>query len=72
MFTLTAHDVREDLLQCAAVADVALKPQRILPSNGIETLAQLAKRCKDMDNRRGVVDFQYMLTIIQLSFRCAR
>ena len=69
MFTLTAQDVREDLARCG---DCALTPQQILPTSGSETLVQLARRCKDMESKRGVIDFHYMLTIIQLSYHCAR
>lgn len=70
MFTLTAHDVREDIAGCG---ELALTPQQRFFGQGTgDTLAQLVRKCKDMDSKRGAVDFQYMVSLMRLSFHCAR
>lgn len=69
MFTLTAHDIREDIAVCG---ELALTPQKWFLGHGTgDTLAQLVRKCKDMDSKRGAVDFQYMLSLMRLSFHCA-
>lgn len=70
---LAAHNIKEDLIRCGDL--VALMPMQGL-ANGSgsksSTLAQLARRCGFFDSQKGAVDFQYMVTLICLSFHCAR
>lgn len=69
LFTLTAQNIRDDVTRCGkSIFNI----QSTMTSNGIDTLAQLVRRCRDIDSRRGALDFQHIITLIRLSFHCAR
>lgn len=68
-FTLTAHNVRDDAI-LSAISEYCSDDQDKL--NGNQDLCQLARACKELDGRKKSFDFQYMLSLIRLSFKCAR
>lgn len=67
--TLTAYDLKDEIASCA---DLLLEPQRASYGDKHETLSQLAKRCTDMDHKRGAFDFHLMVALMKFSFECAR
>lgn len=69
LFTLTAHDMRDDTLLSARSI---LRSQEQLEEYGDENLFQLARACQGMNHHKKSFDFQFCLALMRLSFKCAR
>lgn len=71
LLTLTASNVREDMVQyCRS----ELLPQSTSPHSKSDrsALYRHAKTCREMDHRRNGYDFHSMISLIRLCFECAR
>lgn len=69
LFTLTAQDVRQEI---ARNGHRLFASEAAFKDDSEVSLAQLAMRCRDTNSRRGSVDFQFMVSLMSFSFRCAR
>ena len=68
LFTLTAHAVQDDILLLARSAFT----QETREQDESQTLWQLARICKEMNNKKVAFDFKFMIALMRLSFKCAR
>lgn len=71
LYTLTAYDKTEDIAR--SVPSMFVPGEAMFKAiDGSLTLFQLASMCMEADRRKCTSDFKAMITLIRLSFECAR